>query len=106
MTTTFPSMRRLGVLITVLELPQSAVQLCAGDPEVSGRSRLITCNFAQRLCNGLSLENSQIGAGQRWRILRDCQREVLSVDERPLAHDGGSLDYVAQLAHIPWPAVG
>src|SRR5262249_62095533 len=58
------------------------------------------------LCNSLSLEKPKIGAIQWRRILPDCQREVLSVDKRPFAYDRRPLDHVAQLAHVPWPAVG
>src|SRR5262252_3389990 len=46
-------------------LPESGIQLGAGEAEPPGRAGLVAADFAQGLFNGLSFEDRQIRAGQR-----------------------------------------
>src|SRR4030095_16820106 len=81
-------------------LPEPAVQLRARDAELFGGPHLVAASFAHGLSNGLSLEDAEIGAAQQGGIFSDRQREVLGVDEPPVAHDRRFLEHVSQLADI------
>src|SRR5688500_1950903 len=91
---------------------EAFVERAACDAEAARSSRAIVLARCERLQEQVALllqreiaETSRVWLPDRRVLLRRIELEVLDVDRRPSSEEGCTQDHVAELAHVPRPAV-